>query len=85
MVHIGPNEAHSLRAGDEGVRCFAFAVSFMKPGESYSVAEFQDWEMGHPDGRDGRNDMSGRVAGKAIIITGAGSGMGRAFALGLGA
>lgn len=27
--------------------------------------------------------MSGRVAGKAIIITGAGSGMGRAFALGL--
>lgn len=44
MVHIGPHEAHSLRAGDEGVRCFAFAVSFMKPGESYSVAEFQDWE-----------------------------------------
>jgi meso-butanediol dehydrogenase / (S,S)-butanediol dehydrogenase / diacetyl reductase len=28
--------------------------------------------------------MSGRVDGKAIIITGAGSGMGRAFALGLG-
>jgi len=27
--------------------------------------------------------MAGRVAGKAIIITGAGSGMGRAFALGL--
>ena len=27
--------------------------------------------------------MSGRVAGKNIIITGAGSGMGRVFALGL--
>src|ERR1700687_602490 len=27
--------------------------------------------------------MSGRVAGKAVIITGAGSGMGRAFALAL--
>jgi quercetin dioxygenase-like cupin family protein len=44
MVHIGPNEAHSLRAGEDGVRCFAFAVSFMQPGESYSVADFQDWE-----------------------------------------
>ena len=27
--------------------------------------------------------MPGRVAGKGIVITGAGSGMGRAFALGL--
>jgi quercetin dioxygenase-like cupin family protein len=44
LVHIEPNEAHSLRAGDDGVRCFAFAVSFMQPGESYSVAEFRDWE-----------------------------------------
>jgi hypothetical protein len=26
------------------VRCFAFAVSFMKPGESYSVAELAGWE-----------------------------------------
>ena len=43
MVHIGPDEAHSLRAGDEGVRCFAFAVSFMQPGESYSVADFDNW------------------------------------------
>lgn len=45
MVHIGPNEVHSLRAGDAGVRCFAFAASFMKPGESYSVAAF-DGEAG---------------------------------------
>ncbi len=43
MVHIRPDEVHSLRAGAEGVRCFAFAVSFMKPGESYSVAELDDW------------------------------------------
>ena len=42
LVHIGPNETHSLTAGADGVRCFAFAVSFMKPGESYSVAEFDD-------------------------------------------
>ncbi|MBI1350633.1 MAG: cupin domain-containing protein [Actinomycetales bacterium] len=44
LVHIGPGEAHSLRAGEEGVRCFAFAVSFMKPGESYSVADLEGWE-----------------------------------------
>ncbi len=44
LVHIGPNEDHSLRAGDDGVRCFAFAVSFMRPGESYSVAHFEGWE-----------------------------------------
>jgi len=42
LVHIGPDETHSLTAGADGVRCFAFAVSFMKPGESYSVAEFDD-------------------------------------------
>jgi quercetin dioxygenase-like cupin family protein len=44
LVHIAPNEAHSFRAGDEGVRCFAFAVSFMAPGESFSVAELENWE-----------------------------------------
>ena len=44
MVHIGPNEVHSLRAGAEGVRCFAFATSFMAPGETYTVAELEGWE-----------------------------------------
>jgi quercetin dioxygenase-like cupin family protein len=44
LVHIAPDEPHSLRAGADGVRCFAFAVSFMKPGESYSVASLQGWE-----------------------------------------
>jgi quercetin dioxygenase-like cupin family protein len=44
LVHIGPDEAHTLRAGVDGVRCFAFAVSFMRPGESYSVAELEDVE-----------------------------------------
>jgi quercetin dioxygenase-like cupin family protein len=44
LVHIGPGETHSFRAGPDGVRCFAFAVSFMKPGESYSVAELDGWE-----------------------------------------
>jgi quercetin dioxygenase-like cupin family protein len=44
LVHIEPDETHSLRAGDAGVRCLAFAVSFMEPGESYSVATFKDWE-----------------------------------------
>ena len=44
MVHIAPDEVHSLRAGSDGVRCFAFAVSFMAPGESYSVAELDGWE-----------------------------------------
>jgi quercetin dioxygenase-like cupin family protein len=44
MVHIAPHETHSLRAGADGVRCFAFAVSFMAPGESYSVAELDNWE-----------------------------------------
>jgi quercetin dioxygenase-like cupin family protein len=37
LVHIEPNEVHSLRAGAQGVRCFAFAVSFMRPGESYTA------------------------------------------------
>jgi quercetin dioxygenase-like cupin family protein len=44
MVHIAPGEVHSLRAGTDGVRCFAFAVSFMAPGESYSVADLAGWE-----------------------------------------
>lgn len=44
LVHIAPDEVHSLRAGPDGVRCFAFAVSFMKAGESYSVARFDEGE-----------------------------------------
>lgn len=44
LVHIAPHEVHSLRAGDEGVRCFAFAVSFMQPGETYRVATLENWD-----------------------------------------
>jgi quercetin dioxygenase-like cupin family protein len=43
LVHIPPNAPHSILAGPEGVRCFAFAASFQKPGESYTHTSFPDW------------------------------------------
>ncbi len=43
LVHIEPNAPHSIAAGSAGVRCFAFAVSFQEPGETYTVTTFPDW------------------------------------------
>jgi quercetin dioxygenase-like cupin family protein len=43
LVHIPPNAPHSILAGPEGVRCFAFAASFQDPGETYTVTELADW------------------------------------------
>jgi mannose-6-phosphate isomerase-like protein (cupin superfamily) len=36
LVHIGPNEPHTVRAGNEGLRCLAFASSFQVPGEMHT-------------------------------------------------
>jgi quercetin dioxygenase-like cupin family protein len=43
LVHIPPNAPHSILAGPDGVRCFAFAASFQQPGETYTVTEFDNW------------------------------------------
>jgi meso-butanediol dehydrogenase / (S,S)-butanediol dehydrogenase / diacetyl reductase len=52
------------------------------------TANLTDWTRTHRAARNDRSDerkstMPGRVEGKNIIVTGAGSGMGRSFALGL--
>lgn len=43
LVHIFPNEPHSILAGPGGVRCFAFAVSFQPPGATYTVTTIENW------------------------------------------
>jgi quercetin dioxygenase-like cupin family protein len=43
LVHIEPNAPHSVLAGPDGVRCFAFAASFQKPGETFTVTTFPNW------------------------------------------
>ena len=50
------------------------------------TANLTDWTRTHRAARNDRSDerkstMPGRVEGKNIIVTGAGSGMGRSFAL----
>ena len=45
LVHTLPNVPHSIRGGSDGVRCFAFAVSFQKPGEEHTVVHFDDWQV----------------------------------------
>src|SRR5258708_3715814 len=49
---------------------------------SPSDAARRSVRVNHPPPRS-EDAMAGRLAGKAIIVTGAGSGMGRAFAMGL--
>lgn len=39
LVHIPPNEPHSLRGGPDGVLAFAFAASFLAPGESHTAVD----------------------------------------------
>lgn len=43
LVHIEPNEPHSIMAGPQGVRCFCFAVSFQPPGATYAVTTIPNW------------------------------------------
>src|ERR1700722_18230861 len=43
LEQIEPDAPHSLRAGPDGIRCFAFAASFQKPGETFTAATFPDW------------------------------------------
>jgi quercetin dioxygenase-like cupin family protein len=45
LIHTPPNVPHSLRGGNEGIRCFCFAVSFQKPGEGHTVVEFDEWAV----------------------------------------
>lgn len=42
LVHIPPNEPHTLRGGPDGVRCLAFAASFQAPGEGHTPTEMPD-------------------------------------------
>lgn len=44
LIHTPPNIPHSIYAHRSGVRCLAFAVSFIKEGEPTHVVEhFDNW------------------------------------------
>src|SRR5258708_23297787 len=42
LVSVPRNVAHTLKAGPEGIRCLAFAASFMQPGEMHTPVELSD-------------------------------------------
>jgi quercetin dioxygenase-like cupin family protein len=44
LIHTPPNVPHSIFAHRSGVRCLAFAVSFIPEGEpTHTPVEFDDW------------------------------------------
>lgn len=44
LIHTPPNVPHSIYAHRSGVRCLAFAVSFMGPDEpTHTPVEFDNW------------------------------------------
>lgn len=44
LVHTPPNVPHSIYAHRSGVRCLAFAVSFIKEGEpTHTAVHFDNW------------------------------------------
>jgi quercetin dioxygenase-like cupin family protein len=42
LVSVPRNVAHTLKAGPDGIRCLAFAASFMEPGEMHTPVELSD-------------------------------------------
>ncbi len=49
LIHTPPNVPHSIYAHHSGVRCLAFAVAFMKPGEpSHTPVHFDNWPPAQP-------------------------------------
>lgn len=44
LIHTPPNVPHSIYAHRSGVRCLAFAVSFIAEGEpTHTAVEFDNW------------------------------------------
>jgi hypothetical protein len=44
LIHTPPNVPHSIVAHQSGVRCLAFAVSFMGPEEpTFTPVHFDNW------------------------------------------